>query len=300
MTGILPLDKPEGMTSFSAVARVRRMTGEKKSGHAGTLDPMATGVLPVLLGGATRFLDFLPGEQKEYTAVFQLGIRTDTLDSTGTVLERRPVTAAASDVEAVLPRFIGEIEQIPPMYSAVSQDGKRLYELARQGIKVARPARRVTVASIVLEQADEANGRYTITVVCGKGTYIRTLCDDIGRALGCFAAMTALRRRATCGFSLEQCVALEDLERAAANGTVEQLLIPVEQALCRYPRAAVSPAQATRFQNGGALDLVRLQDRLEPGLYRVFSLDGVFLGLGEADLEQGQLKVKRVMRKREN
>lgn len=293
MTGIIILDKPKDITSFGAVARVRRICGEKKCGHSGTLDPMATGVLTVMLGGATRFCELLPSHDKEYLASFRLGTVTDTLDITGTVVETRPVTVGKADVLEALGSFTGEISQLPPMYSAVSVNGQRLYDLARKGIEVERQARTVTVYSADLLEANEEANEYKISVSCSSGTYIRTLIDDIGKKLGCGAVLTELRRTKANGFSVNDAVTVEQLEEAAANGTLESLLIPVENALALYPSVCVTQAQAKRFSNGGELDLNRIKCPKMLGYYKVFDPDGVFLGLGEVR-DPENLLVKRV------
>lgn len=293
MTGIIILDKPENITSFGAVARVRRICGEKKCGHSGTLDPMATGVMTVMLGGATRFCELLPSHDKEYIASFRLGTVTDTLDITGKVLETRPVSAAKQDVEHTLASFVGEISQLPPMYSAISVNGQRLYDLARQGIEVERQARTVTIYSAEMLDADENANEYKISVACSSGTYIRTLIDDIGKKLGCGAVMTALRRTRANGFSVSDAVTVEKLDEAAQNGTLDNLLIPVEKALDIYPSVQVTEAQAKRFSNGGELDLNRIRCAKMTGYYRVYAPDGKFLGLGEIN-DPETLQVKRV------
>jgi len=274
MTGLLLLDKPEGMTSFSAVSRVRRILGIKKAGHTGTLDPMATGVLPILLGGVTRFAEFLPSHDKAYLAGFQLGLTTDTLDITGKVLEERPVHTTREDIEAALAQFRGNIMQVPPMVSALKRDGVRLYELARRGIEVAREARPVEIFS--LELVDDTH----ICVECSAGTYIRSLIDDLGRALGCGAVMTSLRRTKANGYDIAQCTMLEQLE-------LRITVIPVDHALGSYPEVHVSPAQAVRFRNGGQLDLTRLHIKkpAEGELHRVYH-ENTFLGLGRVQGEQ--------------
>ena len=293
MTGVLILDKPAGFTSFDAVAKTRRLCGEKKCGHTGTLDPMATGVMTVLLGGATRFAALLPDHDKSYAATFRLGQTTDTLDCTGTVLETRPVTATRADVEAALAAFRGEITQIPPMYSAVSVGGQRLYKLARQGVEIDRPARRVTIHALTLTQAEEAENVYTVAVDCSAGTYVRTLIGDLGERLGCGAVLTALRRTRANGFDETQAVTLDRLEDAAQRGAAAALLIPLDRALTAYPALTVTAAQAARFRNGGALFTARLYGLGAPGIYRVYAPDGAFLGLGETDGGES-LAVKRV------
>ncbi len=295
MTGFLLLDKPAGMTSFAATAKCRRLFATKKAGHTGTLDPMATGVLVAALGAATRFIDLLPSTEKAYRASFRLGETTDTLDRTGTVLSRSPVTCGKAEVSAALTAFRGEIMQVPPMYSALQQDGVRLYTLARQGIDVPREARPVTIASLELIAADEETNTYTIDVRCSAGTYIRALIGDLGAALGCGAVMTALRRTVANGQAIDDChtfAAIEALEPDARGA----LLIPVERML-GYEGVTVSDAQATRFSNGGELALDRLRGTLSDGLYCVFAPDGRFLGVGEAKTQTGALYVKKNMTK---
>lgn len=298
MTGIICISKDKDITSFGVVAKVRGITREKKAGHTGTLDPMATGVLPVMLGGATRFLDYLPDSDKGYRAGFVLGKTTDTLDITGNVTGEYAVNADKADVEAVLNKFRGVISQIPPMYSAVSVDGKRLYDLARQGIEVERTAREVEIKKLELVNAE--NNEYVIDVICSKGTYIRSLIDDIGKELGCGATMISLERTLAMGFKTEDCVTLAELQRRRDNELgFDDLLIDIEKILEPYASVYVSEAQARRFYNGGALALDRIRKKLGTGLYRVYAPEGVFLGLGEADFEKGELAVKRLLVKRD-
>ena len=293
MTGIILIDKPKDITSFGAVARVRRICGEKKCGHTGTLDPMATGLLTVMLGGATRFSELLPSHDKAYRAEFRLGTVTDTLDITGKVLETRPISANAAQVAAALAEFVGEIEQLPPMYSAVSINGKRLYDLARQGVEVEREPRRVTVYSAEILEANESAGEYAVSVECSSGTYIRTLISDLGEKLGCGAVLTELRRTAANGFKIDSAVTLESLSQAAESGELDRLIIPVDRALEEYPIITVSAAQARRFGNGGELSLERLKYPRTLGLFRIYDPDGAFMGLGEIG-DGDSLKVKRV------
>lgn len=293
MTGIILIDKPKDITSFGAVARVRRICGEKKCGHTGTLDPMATGLLTVMLGGATRFSELLPSHDKAYRAEFRLGTVTDTLDITGKVLETRPVSANAAQVAAALAEFVGEIEQLPPMYSAVSVNGKRLYDLARQGVEVEREPRRVTVYSAEILESNESAGEYAVSVECSSGTYIRTLISDLGEKLGCGAVLTELRRTAANGFKISSAVTLEALSQAAESGELDRLIIPVDRALEEYPIITVSAAQARRFGNGGELSLERLKYPRTLGLFRIYDPDGAFMGLGEIG-DGDSLKVKRV------
>lgn len=296
MTGFVILDKPADMTSFVAAAKCRRLFGAGKAGHTGTLDPMATGVLVIALGGAARFIELLPCHDKAYRASFRLGETTDTLDMTGTVLSRREVHCGRNDVEAALGRFRGEILQVPPMYSALQIDGVRLYTLARQGIDVPREARPVTIHALNLAGADEPGHTYTIDVACSAGTYVRSLIADLGEALGCGAVMTALRRTAANGCSVAQSVTFEQLEALRAQNALQTALQPTAS-LLGFSRLTVSEAQAGRFSNGGALNLDRLRGAETDGFYCVFAPNGAFLGVGEAQTEQGVLRVKKNMTK---
>lgn len=297
MTGIICVNKHEDITSFGVVAKIRGIMGQRKAGHTGTLDPMATGVLPIMLGGATRFLDYLPDSNKSYRATFMTGMTTDTLDITGTVTGRYPVTVQYGDVQDILQKFTGVIEQVPPMYSAKSVDGVRLYELARQGVEIQRQPCRVEIFS--LELVDYSDNRYTIDVTCSKGTYIRSLIDDIGRELGCGAVMTSLCRTGAMGFDLSQCYTLDELQRRRDNGIgFEDCVISVDAMFECYKRISVSPAQAKRFFNGGELDVNRLKQRVDSNeMCRVYDPEGVFLGLGRR--EGDCLKVARILSKRD-
>ena len=275
MNGFVVLDKSGGVTSFQAASCVKRVFQTKKTGHTGTLDPMATGVLPVALGRATRFIDYLPDSQKAYTARLRFGETTDTLDVTGTVLTRCDANVNASEVCAALPAFRGDILQVPPMYSAVSVNGQRLYRLARQGVEVERQARPVRIIKLELTK-ELPGGEFEIEVVCSKGTYIRQLISDLGEALGCGAVMTALRRTAANGFTIAQAVTEEALREDPAAA-----LLPFDCPFAAYPAVNVTAKQAVRFSNGGALAAERLQNAPAQGRCRVYAPDGVFLGLGE-------------------
>lgn len=292
MTGIICINKEQDITSFGVCAKIRGITREKKCGHAGTLDPLATGVLPVMLGGATRFLDFLPESDKGYRAEFMLGKTTDTFDITGKVTGEYSVYVTEQQVLDAVYSFKGRIMQVPPMYSAVSVGGERLYALARKGIEIEREAREIEIKK--LDVISFADNICVMDVFCSKGTYIRSLIDDIGKKLGCGAVMTKLQRTYACGFSLESCTTIAELQRRKdENVSLDDLLIPVEKALSAYEAVQVSAAQSNRFKNGGALDILRLKKKLTPDtLYRVFSPDYEFLGLGEA--VNNELKVKRV------
>ena len=292
MTGLLVLNKPGGITSFGAVARLRRLCGERRAGHCGTLDPMATGVLPVFFGRATRVIPLLPEKNKSYFARLRLGCNTDTGDSTGTVTRTRLVAAGAGELRAALARFTGEIEQIPPMFSALHVGGERLYEIARRGETVARAPRPVTVFSLELAEADDAAHTYALRVTCSAGTYIRTLVEDIGEALGCGAVMTALCRTAAAGFPLAQAHTLEEAQAAAGEEILINLIQSVESLFTdtyRTASVAVTAAQAVRFGNGGALARERLEGAPPAGLCRVYDPAGVFLGLARA--QESELRV---------
>lgn len=288
MDGILCIDKPAEMTSFLCCAVARRLLDTKKIGHAGTLDPNATGVLPLLVGKATKALEHLPCHDKRYTATLRFGAVSDTLDIWGTVTPTDKPLPSLAAVEAALPAFRGAIQQVPPMTSALKKDGVRLYDLARQGIEVEREARPVTIHTLELLAYDSEAGELTLDCCCSKGTYIRTLCDDLGRMLGCGAVMTALRRTEAAGYTLADCVPLESAKALAAEGQLTARLLPVDSAFSGYPAVTVSPAQATRFHNGGTLALERLHPA-PTGIARVYAPDGVFLGLGTP--KDGQLSI---------
>lgn len=291
MNGIIIVNKPMDFTSFDAVAVTRKASKQKKIGHCGTLDPNATGVLPVLLGAATKAQDILPNHDKEYVAELKFGIETDTLDIWGEVIKEEQSNVTKEQFEEILKNFRGEIMQVPPMYSALKKDGQRLYDLARQGIEVKREARPVTVYSLTAEDFSEENQTAKIRVSCSKGTYIRSLIDDIGKALGTFAVMTALQRTSACGFTLENAITIEELKSLTPE-EIKAGLLPIERLFDSYREVTVSPAQATRFKNGGALGLERLRslpkDSTDGEIFRVKHEDK-FLGLGI--IKETELKI---------
>lgn len=293
MNGFIYVDKPEGITSFVASAKIRRLFGIKKAGHTGTLDPMATGVLPIAIGHATRFIELIPSHDKAYRARFILGKTTDTLDITGKVTGEYEVTCSKEDVENVLTEFRGEIQQVPPMYSAIKKDGVRLYDLARQGIEIERESRKVTIYALELISCCEDTAEYEIDCECSSGTYIRTLIADIGEKLGCGATMTSLRRTKANGVAIENCYTFDELEKLRDEGNLEKTVNSVDS-LVVYDKIKVSEAQAKRFSNGGELDCDRFGGKKEPGFYRVYSHKDEFLGIGEIDENRTQLSVKRV------
>lgn len=262
-------------------AKMRGMFHEKRIGHAGTLDPLATGVLPVFVGRATRAVEFADKAGKEYVAGLRLGLTTDTQDVTGRVLEERAVTVGREDVSRALEGFRGEIMQVPPMYSAVKINGKKLYELARKGREVERQPRPVQIFSLELGQAEEG-GDFPLRIRCSKGTYIRTLCHDIGQALGCGGCMSALRRTEAAGFTLADAVTLEEVQAAACRGEAEGLLMPVDAYFRDYPALTVGEREEKAARNGAAFPW-----RGTDGTYRVYAPGGEFLLLGR--LERGRL-----------
>ena len=259
--GIVIIDKPAGWTSMDVCAKLRGMLQERRIGHGGTLDPMATGVLPVFVGNATKAVEFADKSDKEYIAGLRLGLTTNTQDTTGELLKECPASVGREELEAVLPRFTGAIEQIPPMYSAVKIGGKKLYELARKGQEVERKPRPVTIHALeVLEQTGEAE--YLLRVRCSKGTYVRTLCHDIGQAQGCGGCMSSLRRTMAAGFTLEDAVTLEQVQERGAD-----LLRSVDGLFAAYPAYHIKGSGQERLcRNGNPLPA----PGLAPGQYRVY------------------------------
>lgn len=274
--GVLLLDKPSGITSHTAVQKARRLFCARKAGHTGTLDPLATGLLPVCLGEATKFSRLLLDADKTYLATIRLGITTTTGDLEGEVTGRAPVTVAREAAEAVLGRFVGEILQVPPMYSAIKQGGQRLYKLARAGREAPRAPRKVFVRDLGLSMF--AGTELEVRVTCSKGTYVRVLAEDIGRELGCGACLSGLRRTAVGGFSLASgAVTLEQLE-ASTPETRDALLRPVDALAASLPRFDLDAGEAERLQRGQPVELAEAQ---AAGLARIYGPDREFLGLAE-------------------
>ncbi len=288
-SGIINLYKEPGMTSFAAVARVRRILGIKKTGHAGTLDPAAEGVLPICFGKATRVVTFLGDETKTYRAVLRLGVVTDTQDLTGTVLETRPVTCTEEDVRQVLASFVGPQLQTPPMYSAKKVGGQRLYTIAREGRSVERKPAEVTFYSITPEEISPEEGKITFEVVCSKGTYIRTLCADIGEKLGCGGAMEHLLRTRVGIFDVKDAVRVEDLQRMAEEGTLSDGVHAVDSLFAKYPAWQADPAADALLINGVKLDERNIgqfvpvktpgEDGMQSQRVRMYLSDGRFMGI---------------------
>jgi tRNA pseudouridine55 synthase len=287
LDGVLLLDKPAGIGSNAALQTVKRLYGAAKAGHAGTLDPLASGLLPVLFGEATKFAQFAQDADKEYLARVRLGVATTTGDAEGKVTEAHDVTVAEESLEPVLARFRGEIEQVPPMHSALKQGGRPLYELARQGREVARRARRVRVHALELLAFDGES--IELRVRCSKGTYVRTLAEDIGRALGCGAHLSALRRVAAGRFNVAEAVRLDALHAETPEAR-ERRLLPAESLLQGLPRVDLPEALAARFARGQMLTLAAAPD----GRCRVYGAQGRLLGLGEGQ-GRGELRPRRLV-----
>ena len=272
-SGIIIINKPAGWTSMDVCAKLRGIFHEKRVGHAGTLDPMATGVLPVFVGQATKAVSFAESGDKEYLARLRLGLTTDTQDTTGTVLSELPVTVTEEDLRTVLPRFTGETEQIPPMYSAVKVRGRKLYELARKGAEVERKPRAVTIFALEL-LGQTGKNEYALRVRCSKGTYIRTLCHDIGAVLGCGGAMSALERTMAAGFTLSEAVTLEQVQAQK-----ESLLRPTDSLFRSYGAYHIADAETERRCRCGN----PIRSDVENGIYRIYGMDGSFLALSRAE-----------------
>ena len=278
-SGILIIDKTQGWTSMDVCAKLRGIFREKRIGHAGTLDPMATGVLPVFIGRATRAVEFASEGQKEYVAGLRLGLVTNTQDTSGEVLEEHPFRGSLQDLEGVLDRFRGDIQQIPPMYSAIKINGKKLYELARKGREVERQPRPVTIHSLTVE-GQTGPAEFILRIRCSKGTYVRTLCHDIGLALGCGGCMSSLRRTMAAGFSLDRAVTLEQVQQAEDPAA---LLLPVDAYFSDRPALTLPSALEKKVRNG----MTVVMPEIIPGEYRVYGQGGDFLALGRA--ENGKL-----------
>ena len=273
MDGIVIVDKPQGWTSQDVTARLRRVFNTRRIGHGGTLDPMATGVLPVFVGRATRGVEFFEHAEKTYEAVLQLGITTDTEDITGTVLERREVTLSERDFLDILPQFRGEIQQVPPMYSALKINGQKLCDLARQGREVERKPRTITIHR--LECLDFTGDKARLLVHCSKGTYIRTLCKDIGEALGCGGCMASLRRVNAGEYTIEESVPLQEL---LDTENPEQYLRSVDTMFRNHPAVTLTPNQEKRCRNGNPFSVTYPEDT-----YRAYSQAGEFLMLAKVE-----------------
>lgn len=285
MNGIININKPLGITSHDVVYRLRKLLGIKKIGHTGTLDPDASGVLPMCIGRGTKVADMLTAKDKQYVAEMTLGLATDTLDASGTVTETAEVNVTEQDIENAIQKFVGDIEQIPPMYSAIKVDGKKLYELAREGIEIDRKPRSVRIDNIEVLDINLEENKISIRVDCSKGTYIRTLCDDIGRELGCFAHMSKLERTKSGRFDIKDAYTLLQIEEMLEKGDMG-FLVPVDVVFEEYERLTITEKKAKKMCNGTQISL---QGLVEGKTYRVYDEKGNFLTISKA--ENGLLKI---------
>lgn len=302
MNGIIIIDKPKNYTSFDIIAILRKKFNQKKLGHMGTLDPIATGVLPILLGDTAKFQIFTENNKKEYIAKMGFGLTTDTLDSEGKILSKTECNITKKEFKSVLNNFVGKIEQVPPMFSAIKQNGKKLCDLARKGIEVEREKRKIEITSIEILNFDEINQTACIKIKCSCGTYIRSLCDDIGKILGCGAVMTELRRTESNGFLQKDSITLEKLRNLTLNELEENYIIPTEYLFKNLKSVNISEAQEKRFRNGGALSLDRiysdftLKNNKNVKLYS----KNKFVGLGYIDSTEKEIKVLKCLKSMQN
>ena len=274
MNGIILVDKPCGWTSHDVVGKLRGILRERRIGHSGTLDPMATGLLVVFAGRATRAVEFAEADSKEYIAGLRLGVSTDTQDTTGNVLNTCETLPSKDELIAAANGFLGEISQIPPMYSAIKINGKKLYELARRGENVERSPRKVTISKLELVGEDKCD--YILDIHCSKGTYIRTLCSDIGDKLGCGGCMSSLRRVKAGVFSITQAHTMEQIQAAADLGGLDGIIIPVDTLFTDKPKLTVNEFEEKKLRNGNTIKI-----KSADGTYRVYSESGEFLLLAE-------------------
>lgn len=303
MNGVLNIYKEKGCTSFWVVSRLRRLTGEKKAGHAGTLDPDATGVLPVCLGKSTKLVDWLSDTDKEYRARMVFGASTDTQDISGKVLEEispeeaRSRLACKENIIRAAEGFVGEIKQLPPMYSALKVGGVKLVDAAREGLEIERAPRTINIYSISDMEVSEDLLSFSFTVSCSKGTYIRTLCSDIGQALNVPAALAKLERTRACGFGLEDCYTLSEAEEYYNEGKLESLLIPPDKMLVRFDALTVKDEALKRLYAGNRIyfrDFIKGQKLGKEGVCRMYGEDGTFFGLYSFDKEEKSYKCEKM------
>ena len=292
MQGLVLINKPKGITSFSAVARIKRLAGEKRVGHTGTLDPMATGVLPVLLGRATTLSSLMLDDDKKYIARVKLGVLTDSDDITGNIIAENKVEVSQGDIDNILQKFVGLISQTPPMYSALKKDGVRLYDLARQGKTVEIKPREIEIFELSVLSPLDSENCFTMLCHVSKGTYIRSLARDIGNALGCGATLSELNRVMTSGFDIEKCVSLDDINEE----NIGNYLLNEEVAVSHLRALSVTKNQAVRFCNGGQLAFERLnvENFKENELFRI-KYKNQFLGIGLADCQKQQIAIKCIV-----
>ncbi len=297
MNGIIIVDKPQNYTSFDVIAVLRKKFNQKKLGHMGTLDPMATGVLPILLGDTAKFQIFTQDNDKEYIAKMEFGLTTDTLDSTGKILSKTECHIKIKKFNEVLKNFVGEIEQVPPMFSAIKKNGKKLCDLARKGIEIEREKRKINIISIKILDFNEEKQTATIKVKCSCGTYIRSLCNDIGNSLGCGAVMIELRRTESNGFNEKNLLTIEKLKNLEVNELIKDYILPTEHLFKNLRTVNISEAQEKRFRNGGALSIDRIYSDFslnEKEHIKLYSKNQ-FVGLGCVSLEKEEIKVLKCL-----
>lgn len=296
MDGILNIYKEQGFTSHDVVAKLRGICKQKKIGHTGTLDPDAVGVLPVCLGKATKVCDLLTDKDKTYEAVLQLGVVTDTQDMSGEILSKQEVSVSREEIEEAVMSFVGDYDQIPPMYSALKVNGKKLYELAREGKVVERKARRITIHEIEISKINMEQKTVTMTVSCSKGTYIRTLCHDIGEKIGCGGAMATLKRTKVSSFMIQDSLTLSEVEELVKAGTIEEHLVKVDSLFASLPAVTVSKKYQKYVDNGNKIQISFLTEpvRTSPNQeFRVYDEDQRFVGIFEAE-NRKTLKPKKM------
>lgn len=294
MNGIICVNKPQDFTSFDVIAKLRGIMKIRRLGHGGTLDPMATGVLPVFVGTATKACDIMPDNTKSYRAGFELGKITDTQDITGEVITSSDMAVSREMLENIIPDFVGDILQLPPMYSAVQVNGQRLYDLARQGVEVERTPRQIHVDNLELVEYDESTRQGILEIFCGKGTYIRTIINDIGEKLGCGGIMTTLVRTSSGGFTLDECYTMEQIQQASDENRLEELILPIERVFESLPKLHLNEVQTRMYRNGVKLDLSRVHHiKSDVEIYSVYGYDCGFIGTAFADHENGILRVAK-------
>ena len=300
--GVLLINKPSGFTSFDVIAKLRGILKEKKLGHGGTLDPNVTGVLPVFIGKATKAIDMVSRQEKRYTATFRLGIKTDTQDIWGEILEENAPERDIDKIKDAVFSFKGESMQLPPMYSAIRVNGVRLYDLAREGKEIERAARKINVYDITFEGKAEGENEYKFSLLCSKGTYVRTICADIGEKLGCGAAMTSLVRTQSMGFELKNCFTLDEVQKAADEGRVDELVRPIEEIFSDLPPIFLNEKNTHLYKNGVGLDPKRVSGLIYDSGYEiavnqrycVFGCDMAFIGIGYIDYTKREFRTLKM------
>ncbi|MBR0423393.1 MAG: tRNA pseudouridine(55) synthase TruB [Clostridia bacterium] len=297
MNGIIIVNKPKGYTSFDVIAKLRKKLGQKKIGHMGTLDPMATGVLPILLGETAKFQVYSCNNQKGYIAKIQFGITTDTLDITGKITSKKDFLIDEKKLKNTLQKFTGKILQVPPMFSAIKQGGQKLCNLARKGIEIERQPREIEINSIEILDLDKKSGTLELKVICSKGTYIRSLCSDIGEFLGYGATLTGLERIYSNGFDKSQSIELNTILNSSIDEIKNKYRFPTEYLFKNNQSANISPSQAKRFQNGGALMLERINSTSPFKNHKIYKIicNNKFIGLGKTNLEKNEMQILKCL-----